>query len=103
MAEGESFAHEIVGFTFMAHHLKAALGQSEITCFDVEAELQQTSDSGKQFKDTEYRWSTLGFSLWHLIHMAGGQEGLREPRHATQKDIQYTAINSQQSQGWCCM
>ncbi len=58
----EHFVHEIEVFSFMEHHLKAALGQSEVICFIVEAELQQGSDSRMPFKDMEYRWST--FSLW---------------------------------------
>lgn len=48
----------------MAHHLKAAPGQSEITYFSVEAELQQTDDGGKHLKDMERRRSPLGFSPW---------------------------------------
>lgn len=46
--QGGCFVHEIEGFTL------AALGRAEITWFNVEAELQQTGDSGVQL------WSTDG-------------------------------------------
>lgn len=54
--------HEIEGLNLKGHHLKVALGKSEKTYLSAEADLQQTSDSGKRLKDMACRWSPLGFS-----------------------------------------
>lgn len=47
---GECFIQETEGFTFMLHHLTAALGSSEITCFNVETEHQQIHSNREQWE-----------------------------------------------------
>lgn len=49
-ANGECVIQETEGFTFMLHHLTAALGSSEITCFNVETEHQQIHSNQEQWE-----------------------------------------------------
>lgn len=70
--------------------------------FNVKAELQQTSASGMQFKDMEYRWSA--FSPCGSYNPHG-----RRPRRAARAwtcHLEGYALHSQYQPkvtGWCCM
>lgn len=76
-------------------HTTWSLIWSEIPCFfNLEAELQEKQVTAGRRLETDYRWIWL-FSVAPIIHVARGQGGLREPRHATQKDMQFTASTSQ--------
>lgn len=101
--EDEQFVHETKGFTSNTSHVKGrkpAVGWLEITCLNVEADTRAAANQRqyrRQFQDMEYRWSTLGFSLW-LSNPHG-----RRPRrvaialtcHPEGYTVQYTAIISQ--------